>query len=125
MVVFTGILSVIFLKRKLKPYHWFSMLLVLAGAAIVGSATQVCKSSDSGGSNPALGNALIVAAQVIVAVQMVVEEKLLGSYDIPALQAVGWEGFWVRAPQAVARPGLGRAHSCLPPLCTPRVPGAC
>ena len=40
------------------------------------------------------GNVLIIIAQVIVAVQMVVEEKLIGGYDIPALQVVGWEGLW-------------------------------
>lgn len=30
--------------------------------------------------------------QVITAAQMVVEEKYVGGLDIPALQAVGWEG---------------------------------
>jgi hypothetical protein len=29
---------------------------------------------------------------VITAVQMVVEEKYVGEQDIPALQAIGWEG---------------------------------
>lgn len=37
-------------------------------------------------SNPMLGNILIVCAQVIVAIQMVVEEKILGKYKINALQ---------------------------------------
>lgn len=30
--------------------------------------------------------------KVITAVQMVVEEKFVSGLDIPALQAVGWEG---------------------------------
>lgn len=33
-----------------------------------------------------------VVHQVIVATQMVVEEKFLGQYNVPALMAVGWEG---------------------------------
>jgi hypothetical protein len=32
------------------------------------------------------------ALQVIVAVQMVVEEKFLTRYNVHALEAVGWEG---------------------------------
>ena len=44
------------------------------------------------------GNILIIVAQVIVAVQMVVEEKLIGGYDILALQAGGWEGLWGTSP---------------------------
>merc|ERR1719436_1008379 len=39
-----------------------------------------------------LGNCLIVFAQVIVAVQMVVEEKIMSVYKTPALKAVGLEG---------------------------------
>jgi len=41
-----------------------------------------------------LGNMLIIVAQVITAVQMCIEEKFVGGYNIPALQAVGWEGFF-------------------------------
>ena len=39
-----------------------------------------------------LGDILIVCAQVIVASQMVYEEKFITKYEVPALQAVGWEG---------------------------------
>jgi hypothetical protein len=35
---------------------------------------------------------LIVGAQVVAASQMVLEEKFVSGLDIPALQAVGWEG---------------------------------
>lgn len=41
-----------------------------------------------------IGDALIIGAQVIVAAQMVVEEKLMSKFKTPALQAVGWEGFF-------------------------------
>jgi hypothetical protein len=41
-----------------------------------------------------LGNILIIVAQVIVAAQMVVEEKLLGAYDLPPLMVVGFEGLF-------------------------------
>lgn len=37
---------------------------------------------------------VFLQAQVVVAIQMVVEEKLLTRYKVPVLQAVGWEGFF-------------------------------
>ncbi|XP_026683786.1 LOW QUALITY PROTEIN: BTB/POZ domain-containing protein 7-like [Diaphorina citri] len=40
------------------------------------------------------GDMLIVMAQIITAVQMIYEEKYVTKLDIPALQAVGWEGFF-------------------------------
>ena len=33
-------------------------------------------------------------AQVIVATQMVYEQKYVMHYNVPALQAVGWEGYY-------------------------------
>merc|ERR1711997_1024802 len=39
-----------------------------------------------------IGDVLIVCAQIIVASQMVYEEKVVSRYNVPALQAVGWEG---------------------------------
>merc|ERR1711913_233155 len=38
------------------------------------------------------GDLLIFCSQVIVASQMVIEEKFITKYNVPALQAVGWEG---------------------------------
>eukprot|EP00656_Telonema_subtile_P039914 TRINITY_DN449_c0_g1_i5.p1 TRINITY_DN449_c0_g1~~TRINITY_DN449_c0_g1_i5.p1 ORF type:complete len:421 (-),score=87.63 TRINITY_DN449_c0_g1_i5:192-1454(-) len=98
VVIFTGILSVVFLKRKLKKFHWFSMFLVLIGVAIVGLGGLLVK-TDSGddsksSSKMMLGNMIIVGAQMVTAVQMCVEEKFLGGHNIPALAAVGWEGCW-------------------------------
>lgn len=96
VVIFTGILSVLFLKRRLYGFHWLGMFLVLVGAAIVGLASVLFgKSDDSKDSSKVLlGNVIIIVAQIVVAVQMVVEEKFLTGYRIPALQAVGWEGLW-------------------------------
>jgi hypothetical protein len=39
-----------------------------------------------------VGDMLIIGAQVVAASQMVLEEKFVSGLDIPALQAVGWEG---------------------------------
>lgn len=36
LIIFTGIFSIIFLKKKLKLFHWIGMFLVTAGLVIVG-----------------------------------------------------------------------------------------
>jgi drug/metabolite transporter (DMT)-like permease len=102
VIVFTGILSVVFLKRKLGWHHWLGIACVIAGTAIVGTASLVCGTTASTGcpndptgsasNNATLGNILIIIAQLVVAIQVVVEEKFIGGYNIPALQVVGWEG---------------------------------
>jgi len=97
VVIFTAAFSVIFLKRRIKAYQWVGVALVLAGTIVVGLQSYVCSSGDSSSSGQGkamLGNILIIIAQIIVATQMVVEEKFIGGYDIPALQVVGWEGVW-------------------------------
>lgn len=38
------------------------------------------------------GDLLIVMGQIITASQMVYEEKFIYKYNVPSLQAVGWEG---------------------------------
>src|SRR5581483_703384 len=36
VVLFTGSLSVLFLRRRLYAYHWFSLFLVVLGVSMVG-----------------------------------------------------------------------------------------
>jgi len=102
VVIFTGILSTFVLKRRLKAFQWLGMALVCAGTLVVGSSSLISPPPQAGGStpavlkpsNPVLGNMIIVAAQIIVAIQMVIEERFLGRYNVHALEAVGWEGIW-------------------------------
>jgi len=94
VVVFTGLLSWWFLKRKLLLHHWVGMGLVVVGTVVVGMAGLVCKADDGDARNPGVGNLLVVLAQLVVSVQMVIEEKVIGGYKIPALQVVGWEGIF-------------------------------
>ena len=63
-VLFTGIISRIFLKRKLQGFHWAGMLLVLVGTALVGLDAVINPDTSASAPNPPLGNALIVLAQV-------------------------------------------------------------
>lgn len=70
------------------------MVLVIIGLVVVGLSDFLFGSGDESHNNNDVitGDMLIIAAQVITAIQMVVEEKFVAGLDIPALQAVGWEG---------------------------------
>lgn len=93
VIVFTGMLSVGFLNRKLGSREWFGICLVLNGLALVGLSDFIMKHDDNVSTNSIItGDLLIICAQVITAVQMVVEEKYVAGLDVPALQAAGWEG---------------------------------
>lgn len=97
VIVFVGILSVAFLNRSLVSREWVGILFIIIGLGVVGVSDFV--SDDGAGTtytrnNVITGDLLIILAQIITAVQMVYEERYVAGLDIPALQAVGWEGFF-------------------------------
>ncbi|XP_068206752.1 solute carrier family 35 member F6-like isoform X2 [Palaemon carinicauda] len=94
VIVFTGLLSVAFLGRKLRYFHWLGICAVIAGLVIVGVSDFLGTTSDSEYTLNGIitGDLLIIAAQIVTASQMVIEEKFVTRYNVPALLAVGWEG---------------------------------
>lgn len=95
VIVFTGILSTAFLNRKFGAREWTGIGFVILGLALVGMSDILARDNEGDDINSILtGDLLIICAQVITAVQMVIEEKLIAGQDIPALQAVGWEGIF-------------------------------
>ena len=65
-----------------------------AGAYDLGEAALSLASTLSWALSAQRTFIVLPSASAQVAVQMVVEEKFIGGYDIPALQVVGWEGTW-------------------------------
>lgn len=123
LVLFVGLFSVLFLKRKLYLYHWFSLLLVVLGVGLVGLAGALFKGDKNSHSLPGakddivknlisltrdvvlqaeapevlhtvLGIFLIAFAQVFTATQFVLEEWILESYALEPLKVVSWEGIF-------------------------------
>ena len=123
--IFTGILSRIFLRRRLAWFKWAGMVFVIGGLVTVGVSDMLnqkdCTPSDhnttiskaqpqfslmsapislatadpgckNDTTNIFVGDLLIFCSQIIVASQMVYEEKFITKYNVPALEAVGWEG---------------------------------
>ena len=123
LVLFVGLFSVLFLKRKLYLYHWFSLFIVVLGVGIVGLAGALFpddKHRPTAGSHPKrsaemllllarevatkaldpsvirtiVGIFLIAFAQVFTATQFCLEEWILENYALEPLRVVGWEGIF-------------------------------
>ena len=94
VIIFTALLSVGFLGNKLHLYHWVGMLTVIVGLIVVGLGDVIGEKGSNDAHSVLTGDLLIVAAQVIAAIQMTVEEKFVKGYKVPPLQGVGWEGIF-------------------------------
>ncbi|KAJ3606211.1 hypothetical protein NHX12_025731 [Muraenolepis orangiensis] len=96
VIIFTGLLSVAFLGRRLKPSQWAGILITILGLIVVGMADFINLSGreEHRLSDIITGDLLIIMAQVIVAVQMVLEEKFVYKHDVHPLKAVGTEGLF-------------------------------
>lgn len=107
LVLFVGLFSVLFLKRKLHLFQWVSLVGVVLGVAVVGLAgaiwpDQKNKDEDGVGATEVGADALlaivgvlmIAGAQVFTATQFVLEEWLLERSTIDPIRVVGWEGIF-------------------------------
>jgi hypothetical protein len=107
LVLFVGVLSVIFLHRRLWLYQWVSLLTVMAGVSLVGYSGSLIKDavhstlrllgteeSEPEVTRVLVGVFFILFAQVFTATQFVVEEKIMARYSVAPLVAVGYEGLF-------------------------------
>ena len=118
LVLFVGLFSVAFLKRRLYLYQWLALVLVVLGVGIVGLAGALYKENSKSTSEAALllvkevvartkdianspdavrtiiGIFLIAGAQIFTATQFVLEEFILEKYALEPLKVVGWEGLF-------------------------------
>ena len=122
LVLFVGLFSVLFLKRRLFGYQWFALLVVVLGVGLVGVAGALDKGKDVLNEVPpppiksardialdvllsardaaakpvvwktVIGVIMIAGAQIFTATQFVFEEHILEIYEIEPLKMVGWEG---------------------------------
>ncbi|KAH9058836.1 hypothetical protein EDB87DRAFT_1625632 [Lactarius vividus] len=113
LVLFVGVLSVLFLRRKLYLYQWLSLVTVMAGVSLVGFSGSLVKDTlrstalsfvnmldpTTPTDLPANGTVEDTeAAKVVIGVFFIlfaqILEKILGQYSIPPLLAVGYEGLF-------------------------------
>lgn len=91
VVFIVAILSIIFLKRRFHRHHWSGLVLIFSGICMVATAALLEKGGKNRG-NATLGVIMMIASIIVQGCQYIVEEKLLGSYYLSPLKAVGWEG---------------------------------
>ncbi|XP_008395732.1 solute carrier family 35 member F6 [Poecilia reticulata] len=96
VIIFTGLLSVAFLGRRLAPSQWLGIFITILGLVVVGLADFVSGHRDDSHklTDVITGDLLIIMAQIIVSVQMVLEEKFVYKHDVHPLRAVGTEGLF-------------------------------
>jgi drug/metabolite transporter (DMT)-like permease len=116
LVLFVGLFSVIFLRRRLHLFQWFALVTVVLGVAIVGLAGAIYKDHKAAPSamllareaiaivareartpeaiRTIIGVFLIAGAQIFTASQFVLEEHILHKYALQPLKVVGWEGLF-------------------------------
>jgi len=113
LVLFVGVFSVVFLRRRLWLYQWVSLIIVMSGVALVGYSGSLIKDTVKESIVHNLARALgldateepevtkvlvgiffVLFAQVFTATQFVVEEKIMGRYQVSPLVAVGYEGLF-------------------------------
>lgn len=49
LVIFAGLLTIVLLKRSLYIHHWMGMVLITAGAALVGASSVIYSGGGRGG----------------------------------------------------------------------------
>ncbi|VDN01719.1 unnamed protein product [Thelazia callipaeda] len=95
VILFTGLFSVAFLGSYLQGFRWLGMGFITVGLVIVGASNIIFDNNPLDDLNGIItGDLLIVTAQIIVAVQMVVEQKIMQEFSAPPLLVVGLEGFF-------------------------------
>jgi drug/metabolite transporter (DMT)-like permease len=116
LVLFVGLFSVLFLRKRLHLFQWFALVTVVLGVGVVGLAGAIYKDPKAAPSaalaareaiitltkrakspealRTILGIFLIAGAQIFTASQFVFEEYILEKYELQPLKVVGWEGIF-------------------------------
>jgi drug/metabolite transporter (DMT)-like permease len=102
LIIFTAIISMIFLRKRYTTYQLISLFIIFAGISVVGISGINYGNNDSGGDmkvvildnsdNLLIGICMILLAQIFTATQYVIEEKIMQNKIISPLLAVGIEG---------------------------------
>jgi drug/metabolite transporter (DMT)-like permease len=96
VVIFSAILSVRWLGRTLRSFHYWSILFVLIAVILVGVAGIEESPDDGNGNMVIFGLVCILAAQAVTAVQFICEESLMNNpaTTLDPVALVGFEGLW-------------------------------
>lgn len=91
-VAFSAFFVVLFLKRKLWPYHWVSIATVILGLGVASIPEIIEKKPGKSASETMLGLGLTLGGEFVRAFKGVYEEKLMKKLHYDALMVVGLQG---------------------------------
>jgi len=91
-VVFSALLSVLILRRRLFAYHWIAVCLCLAGLTIAG-ASEFLNNKDST-TTILIGSALLLGSELLKAFRVILDERLMKDVHCDATLVVGMEGLY-------------------------------
>jgi drug/metabolite transporter (DMT)-like permease len=98
VVIFSAIISVKFLGRTLRSFHYWAIFFVMIAVVVVGLAgiEEDAGDSSSDGGQVFLGLGFILLAQAVTAVQFLTEEALMidKTATLDPVALVGFEGLW-------------------------------
>jgi len=92
LIVFTSVLSVVFLGRRLYAYNWAAVIMSVFGLVLVG--VSVLLDDEREYVSVSFGIVLTIISQFFTAFQCVLEELLVKRYQCAPEQVVGYEGAW-------------------------------
>ena len=91
-VVFSGLFTVTFLKRKLQVFHWVSVALCLAGLAVAGASEYLNNPDDA--LTVVIGCCVLLAAECMKAFHVIYDEMMMKKHKCDVLFVVGMEGIY-------------------------------
>lgn len=94
VVLFVAVMSVLFLKRRIRKLEWIALIIVTLGIAIVGYSGSNAPMQAEDAVLVAIGIGLIIIAVSFQAVQFVVEERIMSRFHFEPMRLVYTEGFF-------------------------------
>lgn len=102
VILIVGLMSVIFLKKKITKLEWLSLFVVFLGVFLVGlsgyledqkKSPRILTTGDVS-LDVLVGMLLVFCGITITAVQFVVEEHILTYLKVRPIEVVGYQGFY-------------------------------
>ena len=90
--IFSAILQIVWLRRKLHKYQVVSLVLCTGGLGLASLASFLAKKSSS--SNLALGISFVLLAEAFRSVRIVYDEKLMKEYNYEPCMIIALEGVY-------------------------------
>jgi drug/metabolite transporter (DMT)-like permease len=94
VIFFSAFLSKVLLKKRLQPTHYVSIAIVVCSITLVGIAAVEMDTTQTDNSHQLIGILLTVLAQLVTALQIVVEEEFLTKRNVRPCLLIGMEGLW-------------------------------